>query len=97
MTASQQLTGQRDLQLNWLNFEQSPILFANHFLFQYQPDEFVLTLGQVTESPLAGGRPEPAPIRTICRVGLSRHRLVELIDLLQGTLQEHDRTVRSPS
>jgi hypothetical protein len=88
--------------LEWIDFEEQPIVFANHFLAQYQPDEFVLTMGQVTGPP-AVGTPEQirelargadhVPIHTLARIGLTRHRLTELIDILQATLEDHDRLV----
>jgi hypothetical protein len=86
--------------LDWIDFEEEPIVFANHFLVQHQPDEFVVTLGQVTGPPVVG-TPEQireqtriashVPIHTLARVGLTRHRLVELIAMLQATLEDHDR------
>jgi hypothetical protein len=88
------------LPLQWMDFHETPILFANHFLVQHQPDEFVLTLGQVTGPPVIGTPEEireqarglhHVPIATIARVGLTRQRVTELIALLQSSLEEHDR------
>lgn len=89
-----------ELPLAWIGFDDVPMLVANHFLVQHQPDEFVLSLGQITGPPLVG-TPEQitaqareltrVPIRTLTRVGLTRHRLTELIALLQASLDEHDR------
>jgi hypothetical protein len=97
MSSSVQEVGAR---LEWIDFDEAPIVFANHFLVQHQPDEFVLTLGQVTGPPLVG-TPEQireqardaseVPIHTLARVGLTRHRLTELIAVLQSTLDDHDR------
>ena len=90
--------------LQWIDFDATPITFANHFLVQHQPNEFVLTFGQVTGPPVVGtpdqireqtlniGR---VPIRTLARAGLTRDRMVELIGLLQETLREHDRIAGS--
>jgi hypothetical protein len=88
------------LPLEWIDFEETPILFANHFLIQHQPNEFVITAGQTTGPPVVG-TPEQireqargfsrVEIHTLARIGLTRDRLVELIGLLQATLQEHDR------
>jgi hypothetical protein len=89
------------LSLDWVEFDDTPILFANHFLIQHQPDEFVVSLGQVTGPPLMGTPEEireqarglsSVPIQTLARVGLTRQRLVELIALLRAELDEHDRT-----
>jgi hypothetical protein len=87
------------LPLEWIDFDDLPILLANHFLVQHQRNEFVLTLGQVTGPPLVGTPDEirqhaattRVPIHTLARVGLTRERLVELIAVLQATLDEHDR------
>ena len=40
------------LPLSMSDFDDSPILLANHFLIQHQPDEFVVSLSQVTAPPL---------------------------------------------
>jgi hypothetical protein len=90
------------LPLEWVEFEETPIIFGNQFLIQHQPDEFVISMGQVTGPPVIG-TPEQmheqmlatshVPIHTIARVGLTRHRLVELISVLQATLEVHDRVV----
>jgi hypothetical protein len=86
--------------LEWVDFEEQPIVFANHFLVQHQPNEFVLTLGQVTGPPVVG-TPEQVreqargashvPIHALARVGLTRLRVLELINILQATLEDHDR------
>ena len=86
--------------LEWIDFDELPIVFANHFLVQHQPDEFVLTVGQVTGPPLVGTPDQirgqardgaEVPIHTLARVGVTRHRLTELIAVLQAALDEHDR------
>ena len=83
-----------------------PDLFSNHFLAQHQPNEFVLTFGQVTGPPVVG-TPEQireqardlgrVPIQTVARTGLTRDRVVELIGILEATLKEHDRIFGSSS
>jgi len=89
--------------LEWIDFDDTPILFANHFLVQHQLEEFVVSLGQVVGPPTVGPPeglrlpaapihdPSHVPINTLARVGLTRHRLTELIELLQNALEEHDR------
>jgi hypothetical protein len=85
--------------LQWIDFEETPILFANHFLAQHQSNEFVLTFGQVTGPPVVGTPDQihdatglrHVPIHTLARAGVTRDRLVELIEILQVTLREHDR------
>ncbi len=89
------------LPLSMSDFDDSPILLANHFLIQHQPDEFVVSLSQVTAPPLVGPPEEiraqarssggEVPVHTIARVAMTRRRVVELIALLQERLDEHDR------
>jgi hypothetical protein len=87
------------LPLAMSDFDDSPILLANHFLIQHQPDEFVVSIGQVTAPPLIGTPDQiraqapghgDVPVHTIARVALNRRRIVELITLLQERLEEHD-------
>jgi hypothetical protein len=85
------------LPLQWIEFEETPI----HFRAQHQPNEFVLTFGQVT-GPTVVRTPEQireqarglsrVPIQTLSRTGLTRDRLVGLIGILQPALEEHDRS-----
>jgi len=90
------------LPLSMDDFDDSPILLANHFLIQHQPDEFVLSLSQVTGPPLVGTPDEiresaraqgGVAVHTIARVAMTRRRAVELIALLQERVDEHDRLV----
>jgi hypothetical protein len=43
--------------LEWIDFDETPILFANHFLVQHQLEEFVVSLGQVVGPPPVGPPP----------------------------------------
>ena len=104
MTASTYPGAEHSLPLQWQEFEDTPIFFSNHFLVQHQPNEFVLTLGQVTGPPVVGTPDQVraqardighVPIHTIARTGLTRDRLVELIGILHATLDEHDRMLGS--
>jgi hypothetical protein len=90
------------LPLAWADFDEIPILFANHFLVHHEADEFVLSLSQVTELPLVGTPEEMreqarsfdhVPIHTVARVGLTRQRVQELIGVLQAKLEEQDRAM----
>jgi hypothetical protein len=91
------------LPLSMGDFEESPILFANHFLVQYEPDEFVVSMSQWTGPPLVGTpdqrraqarEHDRIPVHTLVRCGMTRRRVVELIALLQDRLDEHDRMMR---
>ena len=90
------------LPLAMSDFDDSPILFANHFIIQHQPDEFVVSMGQLTAPPLIGTPDQmraqardhgDVEVHTIARVAMNRRRTVELIALLQEQLEEHDREV----
>jgi hypothetical protein len=100
MSTQTQATQAVDRPLRWANFDDTAILFANHFLVQQQPDEFVISLGQVTGPPLYGPPEEigrqaaevtHVPIETLARVGMSHRRVTELIALLQAAVDDHDR------
>ena len=85
--------------------EDETVQFANRFLIQHQPNEFVLTVGQLVLPPVLGTPEERAaqirkieylPIRVLGRYGFTRDRLVELIDILQENLQKHDARTEQP-
>jgi hypothetical protein len=106
MAATTQLGAEFSVPLRWIDFDETPIIFTNHFLVQHQPNEFVLTLGQVTGPPVVGTPAQireqarsvdRVPIHTVARMGLTRDRLVQLIEVLQATLQDHDRIVGTSS
>lgn len=89
--------------LEWIDFDETPILFANHFLVQHELEEFVVSLGQVVGPPTVAPPedltvaaaplhdPHHVPINTLARVGLTRQRTTELIALLQNAVEEYDR------
>jgi hypothetical protein len=90
------------LPLELTDFHESPILLANHFVVQWQPDEFVLAVSQWAGPPLAGTRDEQLaqarsmgglPVHTLARVSFNRRRTMELIALLQDRVREHDRVL----
>jgi hypothetical protein len=95
----------RRVPLIWEEQEDvAPIAFANQFIVQHQPHEFVLMVGQVVAPPLLGTDEDKrkqlehisyVPIRTIGRFALTRRRMVELITVLQANLENHDRLVKS--
>ena len=83
----------------WEEADDHSVVFANQFLIQHQPDEFVLTVGQLVTPPLLGtdeekreqlARVSYVPIRAIGRYGLTRRRIEELIAVLQENLERHD-------
>jgi hypothetical protein len=87
----------------WVGADETPIAFANQFVCQFQPNEFVLTIGQAS-APILLGTPDQIreqveelsfiPVRTLARIGLTRTRVQELIAALQANLDNHDQAMR---
>ena len=90
----------RPVPLTWLDVEDVPVFFANQFVIQYEQDEFILTLGQMTP-PLLLGTPEEqvdqlenldfVPVKPLARIAFTRARLRELVQLLAGSGEMYDR------
>lgn len=88
------------LPVAWVGLDELPVLSVNQFVGQPEPGVAFVTLGQVTPPMVGGGTPEEAqaqlarlpfvPIRAVARLALSRRRLRELIEVLQGTLEALD-------
>lgn len=77
--------------LVYAGLEDSPVLWANNFVVQYQPDEFTLTFGQLVPPMLIGTEEEQraqarqlsyVPIQVVGRFALTRGRLEQLNRLL---------------
>lgn len=92
--------------LIWPEVEEEPVFRANQFLGQISttsagtPEDFLLTIGYVAPPVLLGTPDEQratmgalgaVSVRTLCRVSMSRERLGELIQMLQGVAQQFDR------
>ena len=83
----------------WVGLDETQVSFANAFVCQFQPGEFVISIGQVVP-PMLLGPPEAhreqleavdfVPITPIARIAVTRDRLVELINALQENLRNHD-------
>jgi flagellar motor switch/type III secretory pathway protein FliN len=80
--------------------EDVPILYANQFVIQVQQEEFFLTVAQLTPPILLGTEEEQReqarqiehiPVKVVARLAFTRTRLEELVQLLQGHLERHDR------
>ena len=69
-----------------MGYEEAPVVFANQFLIQFQPDgSFVFGIGQATAPPLIGppervreqaSEIEFIPVRTLARVGFTEAKLL---------------------
>lgn len=86
--------------LAWVEADE-PVAFANQFLFQQvMENDFVLSVGQAFPPPLLGTPEEQrdqarqlpfVPVRTLGRFSLTRERVVELVNVLQGVLARSDQ------
>jgi hypothetical protein len=76
--------------------EEIPIVFISHFLGQVdEKGDAILTFGQTTPPALTGTPQEVlaqarrlayVPVRPVARFSLSRPRLVELLEIVQKTI-----------
>ena len=90
------------LPVSYVGFDDTPIVFANAFLCQFQEGEFTITFAQLAPPVVPPGEEEQmraqlldvgfVPARVLGRYGLTRKRLVELIGALQENLATHDAT-----
>jgi hypothetical protein len=85
----------------WLGVEDVPILYANAFVGQFDPqtaDSVILTVGQMTPPAIMGATPEEreeqvrqiayVSIKPIVRLGLTVARARELVATLQASLDQ---------
>ncbi len=87
--------------LSWVGYDETPILFANQFLIQFQPDgSFVLGVGQANAPPLLGTPEEIVeqaaditfvPVRTLLRCALTEAKLREVVQMLSANLEKFER------
>jgi hypothetical protein len=91
--------GRVDIPIVWVGVEDTEILFANQFLVQFNQQEILLTIGQLTPPVILGPveqqvqqaeRLSYIPVKTVGRFGLTRDRLEELIGVLQTTARNFD-------
>jgi hypothetical protein len=92
---------QIDIPLAWVGYDEVPIVYANQFLIQFQPDQgFVMGVGQATAPPLIGPPEQVAeqvaeiefvPVRTLTRVAFTESKLRELIAALEANLRNFDQ------
>jgi hypothetical protein len=82
--------------ISWVGYDEIPIVYANHFLIQYQPeDSFVIGIGQATMPALIGEPEEISaqaaeiefiPVRPLSRIALTEDKMKELIAVLSASL-----------
>lgn len=85
----------------WLGPEEVPILHANAFVSQFDPqtlDSLTLTVGQMTAPAIAAATPEEreeqirqvayVPVKPVVRLALTPDRARELVATLQANLDQ---------
>lgn len=91
----------------WLGPEEVPILHANAFVSQFDPetlDTLLLTVGQLTPPVIAGATEEEreaqaravtfVAVKPVVRLALSQARVRELIATLEANLDQLDVAIR---
>jgi hypothetical protein len=95
--------GGRQIPLTWENVEDVPVFFANQYVCQFNQDEFVLTIGQMTPPMLLGElqdraeqlqRLEYVPVKPLARIAFTYSRLVELIQVLEINREQYEQAER---
>jgi hypothetical protein len=92
------------IRVAWLGPEDVPILHANAFVCQFDPqtfDSITLTVGQLTPPAITGATPEEreeqvrnvsfVPIKPIVRLALTPARARELMATLDANLDQLER------
>ncbi len=93
--------------ITWIGVEEVPIYLANQFVCQFEQQEFILTLGQMSPPALLGETEEEraeqaaqidyVPVKPLARLGFTESRLRELIAVLEANLrnyEQHQREIR---
>lgn len=89
-----------ELPLSWIGAEELPIYLVNQILCQFNQDEFILSLGQMTPPAIIAQTPEErleqarqiayVPVKPLVKLAFTRSRLVELIATLQANVAQYD-------
>ena len=85
----------------WESGDKFPLLFADQFYVLQSNNVFYLVVGQLDVSPnqVVGRKqtdePVQATIRVLAKVAMAPDRARQLATLLNGMLQEYDRSIQS--
>lgn len=85
----------------WIDPEAAEIQFVNQLMVQRQAGEWVLTFGQQTPPLFSGRTPEErvesakeipyVPVRVAARLGTTKQRLVEFVQVIQTLLEQEEQ------
>lgn len=88
------------LQAAWVGLDEVPVETANQVISQFHQDVFIVSFGMLSPPVLLGSPQqklkqardlEIVTIRPVARIGLTRDRLEEFIDVLRQNLDKYDR------
>lgn len=95
----------RDVPLAWVGYDETPIVYANQFLIQFQPEgSFVIGVGQSTPPALIGTAEqvqrqameiEFVAVRPLTRVAITKDKMRELIAALEANLANYEQFKQS--
>jgi len=91
------------LSLAYVDADEVPILTCNNVVVQaHAEEEFILLLGQIAP-PILLGSPEEqraqaegleyVPVHVVARVGMTRHRVQEMIRALEDAARKYDEAM----
>lgn len=95
----------RDVPLAWVGYDETPIIYANQFLIQFQPEgSFVIGVGQSTPPALIG-TPEQieqqamgiefVAVRPLTKVAITEDKMRELVAALEANLRNFEKFKQS--
>lgn len=90
-----------EIPVSWVGYDETPIVYANQFLIQFQTEgSFVIGVGQATPPVLIGSPAqveeqaqgvEFVPIRPLARVAITEDKMRELIAALSATMTNFEQ------
>lgn len=102
MSDQPQAPQHRDIPVVWVDSGQ-PVHFINAMMSQFQPNEFVLSFGQLVPPPIVAGTEQErlaqmqnvqfVPVNHVVKLAMTRDRVVEMIKMLQDNLENHDQAM----
>ncbi len=93
-------SGRIAIPIVFIGAEETPIIYVNHVIAQFERDEFIVTVGQFAP-PILIGTPEErreqlrlvsnVPVRVVARLAFNRDRIRQLIGVLEENVKQYDK------
>lgn len=100
-------SGTVEVPIAWLGPEDVPMLYANAFVCQFDPqslDSLILTVGQLTPPAISAPTPQErqqqaealtfVPVKPVVRLGMTIARARELAATLQANLDQLEHAIK---